>query len=95
MPPPSPAQRALAELMARLAQLKDQRHAERCRAKQAESPPVHASIAACLALVEAQIAAMTQALGAAIAADADLARKAALLRTCKGVGPRACQAILA
>ncbi|MDP4022389.1 IS110 family transposase [Methylobacterium sp. NEAU 140] len=95
VPPPSPAQRALAELMARLTQLKDQRHAERCRAERAESPAVRASIAACLAVIEAQIAAMTQALDAAIAADADLARKAALLRSCKGVGPRACQAVLA
>lgn len=94
-PPSSPAQRALAELMARLTQLKDQRHAEQCRAERAESPVVRTSIEVCLALVEAQIAALTQALDTAIAADVELARKAALLRTCKGVGPRTCHAVLA
>lgn len=94
-PPPSPAQRALAELMTRLAQLKDHRHAERCRAEQAETPLVRRSVAASLDWLDMQIEAVTAALDDAIAADAALARTAAVLRSCKGIGPRATQAILA
>ncbi|MEH3116956.1 MAG: IS110 family transposase [Methylorubrum populi] len=94
-PLPSPAQRALAELMTRLGQLKDQRQAEQCRAERTESTIVRASITASLALLDGQIAAIGAALDEAIAADAELARTAALLRTCKGVGPVACRALLA
>lgn len=94
-PLPDPAQRALAELMTRLTQLKDQRQAEQCRAHLAESPVVRSSIAASLALLDNQIAALAAALDATIAADAELARKAALLRSCKGIGPVTCQALLA
>lgn len=94
-PLPDPAQRALAELMTRLGQLKDQRQAELCRDALIENPLVKASIAESLALFDRQIAALTAALEAATAADADLARKAALLRSCKGIGPVACHALLA
>lgn len=94
-PLPGPAQRALAELMTRLTQLKDQRQAEQCRAERAENPLVRGSIAASLVLLDGQIAELTAALDATIAADAELARKAALLRSCKGVGPGACRALLA
>jgi transposase len=94
-PPPSPAQRALAELMARLTQLKDQRQAELCRAEQAETLLVQRSIAAIVDLLDIQVKAITHAMDEAIAADPALAHKAALLRSCKGIGPRASQAILA
>lgn len=94
-PLPGPARRALAELMTRLTQLKDQRQAERCRAEQAESPLVRASIEASLALIETQIAGITAALDATVAADPPLAQTAALLRSCKGVGPASVHALLA
>ncbi|GJE70072.1 IS110 family transposase [Methylorubrum podarium] len=94
-PLPSPAQRALAELMTRLGQLKDQRQAEQCRRERTESALVRRSIAASLALLDAQIREIGAALDEAIAADAERARTAALLRTCKGVGPVACRALLA
>lgn len=81
--------------MARLTQLKDLRHAEHCRQQQAESPAVLRSVEACLALLDAQIVEIGRALDAAVAADAELARKAALLRSCKGIGPVACRALLA
>ena len=92
---PSPRQQELAEMVSRLDQLKGQRHAEACRAKQAEGALVKASIQAMLAFVEAEIAALQEAVAAMIAADPALARTAALLRTCKGVGPRLAEAILA
>lgn len=94
-PLPDPAQSALAELMTRLGQLKDQRQAERCRAALVENPLVKQSIADSLAQLDAQITALTAALDAAVAADAELARKTALLRSCKGIGPVACHALLA
>lgn len=93
--PPGPGQRALAELMTRLGQLKDQRQAEQCRAERAESAIVGRSIAASLALLDTQIADIAAALDEAIAADPDLARTASLVRSCKGVGPAACRALLA
>lgn len=93
--PPLPGQRALTELMTRLTQLKDQRQAEQCRAERSESPIVRRSIAASLALLDDQIAEISAALDATIAADTVLARTATLLRTCKGVGPETCRALLA
>ena len=94
-PLPGPGQRALTELMTRLTQLKDQRQAEQCRAERSESPIVRRSIAASLALLDDQIAEISAALDATIAADTVLARTATLLRTCKGVGPETCRALLA
>lgn len=94
-PLPSPAQRAMAELMTRLTQLKDQRQAEDCRAERTESPIVQRSIRDSLALLDRQIAEIAAALDETIAADAALARTATLLRSCKGVGPGTCRALLA
>ena len=92
---PGPAQRALAELVSRLAQLKGQRQGELCRAQQASSAPVKASITASLAFLDGEIKALQEAAAASIAADPGLAEKAALLRSCKGAGPRTVEAVLA
>lgn len=94
-PLPSPAQQELAELMTRLGQLKHQRQAEQCRAQSTESPIVQRSIGASLAWLDSQIREIAAALDQAIAAEPDLARTAAILRTCKGIGPGACRALLA
>lgn len=94
-PLPSPRQRELAELVSRLGQLKDQRHAERCRAGQVASPLVTASINAVLGALDEQIVALQKVVTGVIAADAKLARYAALMRSCKGVGPQTVQAVFA
>jgi transposase len=94
-PLPGPQQRELAELVSRLGQLKDQRQAERCRAKQAAGTLVKASIEAVLSVLDEQIRAVQKIVTAAIAEDAILARNAQLMRSCKGVGQQSVQAILA
>jgi len=95
--PPLPGlqQRELAELVSRLRQLKDLRQAEGCRAKQAASTLVKTSIEIMLAVIDEQIAATQKTIDEAIAADASLAHKAALMRSCKGIGLQSAQAVLA
>jgi hypothetical protein len=76
LPHKSPQQQELAEMVSRLGQLKDQRHSESCRAKQAEGEMVRASLKAMLDFLEEQIVAVQKAIDAAIAADPVLARNA-------------------
>lgn len=83
------------ELVSRLRQLKDLRQAEGCRAKQAASTPVKASIEVLLVVLDEQIAATQKTINAAVTSDASLAHKAALMRSCKGVGLQSAQAVLA
>jgi transposase len=94
-PLPGPQQRELAELVSRLRQLKDLRQAEGCRAKQAAGRAVRTSIEGMLGMLDEQIATVQKVINAAIAADASLAHKATLMRSCKGIGPQSAQAVLA
>ena len=91
----SPRQQELAEMLSRLGQLKDQRQSEGCRAKLAAGAQVKASLKAALGFLDAEIAALQKVIAAEIAADPALARDAALMRSCKGVGPQTVQAVLA
>ena len=61
----------------------------------AEGNRIKASIAAVLEVVKAQIDAIQHAIDAFIADDPTLRQNAKLLRSCKGVGPKSAQAILA
>lgn len=77
----------LRELTTRRRQVLGTLHAERCRAALVRNPIVKSSIAAAVALLVKDLAALEAAIAARIAASAPLARMAALLRSLKGVGP--------
>ena len=94
-PLPSQAAQALADMVSRLTQLSDLRQSESCRAQQAAGAAIRKSTDAVLKVLERQIEAMQQAIDAFIAQDPALSRNAAILRSCKGVGPKSAQAILA
>ena len=94
-PPPSAKTRELAALVARLVQLTDLRQSETCRAKMEPAAAVKASIGAVLHILDEQIKLMQKAIDAFVAADPALKANDAILRSCKGVGPKSAQAILA
>jgi transposase len=94
-PLPSAQAQELAAMVSRLNQLTDLRQSESCRAQLAPGTRIKASIKAMLKVIDAQIDAMQAAIDAFIAADPALAENASLLRSCKGVGPKSAQAILA
>jgi len=94
-PLPRPQTQTLAAMVSRLNQLIDLRQSESCRAQQAEAGPIRASIEALMSVIQAQIDAMQQAIDAFIASDPVLAENASLMRSCKGVGPKTAQAVLA
>ena len=85
----------LADMVSRLTQLTDLHQAESCRVQQAATAKSKASIKTVLKVLDAQIEAMQEAIDAFIAKDAMLSQKVKLLRSCKGVGPKSAQAILA
>jgi transposase len=85
----------LADMVSRLNQLTDLRQSESCRAQQAASAKTKASVEAVLKVLAAQIQAMQEAIDAFIAEDPTLSRNAKIMRSCKGVGPKSVQAILA
>ena len=95
--PPAPSAQAqeLAAMVSRLNQLIDLRQSETCRAKLAPGKAIKASIDILLKAIGEQIAAMQQAIDAFIAADRVLAENARLLRSCKCIGPKSTQTILA
>jgi transposase len=95
LPLPSLKAREFAALVARLLQLNDLRQSEICRAKMEPVAAVKASIAAVLQILGLQIEAMQKAVDDFIAADPALKANNAILRSCKGVGPKSAQAILA
>ncbi len=94
-PLPSAKTRELAAMVSRLVQLTDLRQSETCRAKMAPVSAVEASIAAVLNILAAQIDAMQKAIDVFIAADPALSATNNILRSCKGVGAKSAQAILA
>ena len=94
-PLPSAQTRELAALVARLIQLTDLRQSETCRSKMEPAGVVKASLVAVLRILGEQIKAMQKAIDAFVAADPALKAKSAILRSCKGVGPKSAQAILA
>ena len=94
-PLPSAQAQELAAMVSRLDQLTDLRQSESCRAQLAPGTRIKASINAMLKVIDAQIDAMQEAIDAFIAADPALVENASLLRSCKGVGPKSAQAILA
>jgi transposase len=95
--PPAPSAQAqeLAAMVSRLNQLTDLRQSEICRAKLAPGKAIKATIDLMLKAIGEQMAAMQKAIDAFIAADATLAENARLLRSCKCVGPKSVQMILA
>jgi transposase len=94
-PSPAPHTQTLAALVSRLDQLSDLRQSESCRAHQAHEASVKASIGAVIEVLDSQIDAIQHAIDALIASDPILTEKASLLRSCKGVGPKNAQMILA
>ena len=77
----------LRELAARRRQLVESLHAERCRLERVQAPAVRESLLAAIAALLGNLKTMEAAMNAAIAANAETARGAALLQSVKGVGP--------
>lgn len=94
-PLPGAKVQELAGMVGRLNQLTDLRQSESCRVKQADGATIKASIDAVLNVIEAQIGAMQEAIDAFIADDPTLSENVEIMRSCKGVGPKSAQAILA
>jgi transposase len=94
-PLPTAPSLELADMVSRLGQLTDLHQSETCRIKLAEGARIKASITAVLKVIKAQIDAMQDAIDAFIAQDPTLSQNVKLLRSCKGVGPKSAQAILA
>jgi transposase len=97
IPLPGAQTQALAALVSRLNQLTDFHQAESCRAKQAADACIKASVEAVLEVIDVQIDTVQRAIASAglIAGDRALAENASLMRSCKGIGPKSAQAILA
>lgn len=94
-PLPDPQTQQLADMVSRLTQLGDLRQSECCRVKTAEAENIKASIQAVLAILDAQIIAIQQAIDDLIATRPFLSENVKILRSCKGIGPKSAQAILA
>ena len=86
---------ALAALTARLRQLNDILHAERCRHETAASAPVQASVARMVATLEAEVASIKAEIEAHIAADPELALKEQVMCRRVGVAQTTARALLA
>lgn len=81
------ADETLRELLARRRQIGAMLHAERCRIALARETRVVASLNAIVALLKESHDSIEQALKAHIAADSELAARAEMLDSVKGVGP--------
>ena len=77
---------ALRELAARRRQLVDTLHAERCRLALADTEAVRASLALVIDALATSLKALEEEIATRIAADPDLAKRAELLKSLKGVG---------
>jgi transposase len=94
-PLPDAGTQQLQALLARRRQVVGMRTMERNRLQQATRPAVRASIAAVLAVLDAQVDGLDAELVAAIAADPAWAAKEAALRAVCGVGPVVSRTLLA
>lgn len=93
--PPRPAVLELRALVRRCAALKEMRTQEINRYKSGSlAGEAQTSVERVIAVLDEEIARITQAAAAAIAADAELARQAALLRSIPGLGERAVAVLL-
>jgi transposase len=93
--PPSPARQQLRALVRRRESLLSLRQQEANRLASGEpSDWVQASLAAVLAVLDEQLAALAQAIAAQVAADPELARQHALLDSIPGIGPTTAAALL-
>jgi transposase len=86
---------SLRELAVRRRQLAAMRHAEKCRLNMAREAPAIASITRIIQALDDSLEAIGNELEAAIAADAELGRMAANLKSLKGIGPVSVQTLLA
>jgi transposase len=93
--PPPPQQAALRELRSRRDELKTMMRMEANRLEHAHHRSVAASIKAHLRTMERQVAQIEAEITSTIAANPDLARKAKLLQSFKGIGPATASACLA
>jgi transposase len=89
------ADETLRALAARRRQLADTLHAEQCRHDHADSTVVRKSLAQVGAALQKSLEAIDAAIEAHIAADPELARRAALLQTIRGIGPATAVTLLA
>lgn len=85
-PAPAPGQLRLTDLVRRRRQLVDAAAQEKQREPVPDTALIQGSVERHLAFLTAEIAAVDQAIAAAIEADATLAQRAALLRTIPGIG---------
>ena len=93
--PPAPAQRELRALVRRRESLGQLRQQEANRLGSGEtSAVVRASLEAVLTLLDAQLAAVEQAIAEQVAADPELKRQHALLDSIPGIGPTTAAALL-
>lgn len=83
---PSPAHKRLAQLVTRRSQILDMRLAEMNRLEQAREPIMRKSIKHLIARLDKEEKAFDKAIKATIKADSELAHKAKLLDSFKGVG---------
>jgi transposase len=86
-PPPRPAQRHLGELVGRRAQLVGTRTAELNRAAHYADKLLRRQSRTLLALLDRQIAECERAIDAQIAADTEMAARAARVQQVAGIGP--------
>ncbi len=93
--PPSPAEIRLAQLVARRSDLLDMLGAERNRCEQASEPRVVQSLKRTCKLLDSEIKAIAAEIKQVIQANQDLAHKASLLNSFKGVGPVTISTLLA
>jgi transposase len=94
-PLPDEQTQELAALVSRLTQLTDLRQGESCRGQMAATGAIKLSISAVTDVIDAQIRAIQKAIDALIAKSPQLSANVKILRSCKGVGPKSAQAILA
>lgn len=93
--PPAPEKRQLRDLVRRRESLQQLRQQEANRLGSGEASPwVRASLEAVLAVVDAQLAAIEQAITAQVQATPELARQHALLDSIPGIGPTTAAALL-
>lgn len=92
---PSPAQKHLTQLVTRRSQILDMRVAEMNRLEHARVPRVHKSIRRQIAWLGEEKQAIDKEIKATIKADSELAHKAKLLNSFKGVGPATIATLLA